>query len=281
MLGSNALGLALGLGRGTDEVHCTCTSLFYYSLGEEVVTVKSAWSPFRLPLSSFLSLSLKMATATLFSPEAPTSTTAAKILNFFHSLLLFLLNTLRRALHSLSRIGRSSSSPSPSHTTFASAQPDRYSLPTMTSTTAPPNRLQHAKVLPALPLVPSRRSSPGKDSKENTAPSRKEAVPLPQHQPQAQFRKTEPAEKLTEHLSHLHLNGINGDAADTTTSPSTSPAPHSLPGFVSSPSLPIPEVLAGDRAIYSSFMREALDMVRAETLSLISLRFLIPRHLLC
>jgi tRNA-specific adenosine deaminase 2 len=225
-----------------------------------------------------------MATATLLSPEAPTSTTANKILDFFHSLLLFLLNTLRRALQSVSRIGRSSSSPShPHHNTFTSAPDNRSSLAAMAPTTAPPNRLQPPKVVPALPLLPSRMSSPQKDSKENTAPSRKEAGPLPQYQPQAQFRKTEPAEKLTDRLSHLDLNAVNGGgtagAVDTTASPSpSSPAQTALPVFIPCPPLPIPEPLVGERAIHSGFMREALDMVRTVALpSVVSLALSGPR----
>lgn len=210
-----------------------------------------------------------MATATLLSPEAPTSTTANKILNFLHSLLLLLLNTLRRALQSVSRLRRSRSSPSHSQNTFVFGHDDRTPLAAMPPTTAPPNRLQPPKVLPALPLMPARRSSE-KDSKENTAPFRKEAGLLPQYQSRPEFRKAEPADELSERLSRLELNAVNGGttgAGDAAASPSpSSPTPSSLPVFVPCPPLPIPEPMTGERAAHSGFMREALDMVRTVAL---------------
>lgn len=225
-------------------------------------------------LGSFV-LASKMATATLLSPEAPTSTTSKKILDFFHSLLLLLLNTLRRALLSVSRIGRSSSSPSHSHNTFGLASDHRSGLAAMTPSTSSPNRVQPPKMLPALPLIPSSRSPPERDSKENTAPPRKDAGPLPQYQPQPrpqpqpqpQLGKAEAADKLSERLSHLDLGEANGNpagSADVTAPPScpSTPSPNPLPAFVPCPPLPIAEPLTGERAVHSGFMREALDMVR-------------------
>lgn len=198
-----------------------------------------------------------MATSTLLSPEAPTSTTANKILNFFHSFLLFLLNTLRRALQSVSRTRPSDSQPFHSQHHFASATSDRSGLAAMSTTTVPRNRPQPPKVLPALPLIPPRRPSPEKDSKENTAPFRQEVGPLPQYQPQPQ--KTDAVESATESITQLDLNGII-DETSTSQSPS-SPSRSSLPVYIPCPPLPIPEPLTGERAIHSGFMREALDMV--------------------
>jgi hypothetical protein len=225
-----------------------------------------------------------MATSTLLppSPKGPTPSAASKIRDFFHSLLLFLLNTLRRALRSVTRIGRSSSSPLPSqHTTFESAVDQRSDHAAMAPSTAPPNRRQPPRVLPAVPLIPPKGSPVERDSKENTAPLRKEVSPLPQYhgtQSRLEPGKPEPAARLSERLSHLDLGGVGGidgnattatdtdtaaAAADVTASASSSPPPTGpISVFIPSQPLPVPEPVTPERAVHSRFMREALDMVR-------------------
>lgn len=162
------------------------------------------------------------------------ATAGHKISDFFHSLLVFFLDNIHRAINTFSNNKRPTSTYS---TTGPRDQPgaDKMAAP------APANKPLSTRIVPALPLLPPRAPRA-----ENVPPPKE---PLADVNILSQQGKSE--SRVVDGMSRLVL----------------STAPQS--GMPKISSLPVDGV-TGENAVHAGFMREALDMVRHSLLPMAS-----------